>query len=271
MSYTNDSPSPIPILYHVAIGLLTLTGNPSNTETVTIGSKVYTFQTSLTNVDGNVKIGADAAASIANLIAAINLAAGAGTTYATAMTLNASVTASANASSTSKMNVTAKVNGPAGLAIATTETLSSGSWGAVTLTFPSPTAATLASTAFTNTSPTVALLPALEGGTAEVTVDVVIPGQVDLPDPLIGIEVGEYTIIAGDVVALVGQTDKSENGIYVATLVAAVRDSRFSRGPDLDGRKFTNSEGSPRSYLFSAPAPFVMDTSDIYVTDVTDV
>jgi len=38
------------------IGTLTFTGTPLNTETVTIGTKVYTYQNTLTNVDGNVKI-----------------------------------------------------------------------------------------------------------------------------------------------------------------------------------------------------------------------
>jgi len=71
------------------IGTLTFAENAANTNTVTIGAKVYTFQTTLTNVDGNVKRGANAAASIVNLVAAINLGTGAGTTYATAMTANA--------------------------------------------------------------------------------------------------------------------------------------------------------------------------------------
>ena len=71
------------------IGTLTLTGQPADTQTVTIGAKVYTFQTTLTDADGNVKIGANASGTIDNLIAAINLAAGAGTTYAASMTANA--------------------------------------------------------------------------------------------------------------------------------------------------------------------------------------
>lgn len=79
-----------------ALGLLTTTGNFSNTETVTIDEKVYTFQTSLTDVDGNVLIGSDAEESIDNLVAAITLAAGAGTTYATAMTLHPTCTAIKN-------------------------------------------------------------------------------------------------------------------------------------------------------------------------------
>jgi hypothetical protein len=66
--------------------VLTATGQPANGNTVTIGSKVYTFQTVLTNVDGNVFIGATLAISLANLLAAMNLGAGSGTAYAAATT-----------------------------------------------------------------------------------------------------------------------------------------------------------------------------------------
>jgi len=68
-------------------GVLTLGANAGNGKVVVVGTKTYTFQTTLTNVDGNVKIGATASASIDNLVAAINLdPAGAGTKYAAAMT-----------------------------------------------------------------------------------------------------------------------------------------------------------------------------------------
>lgn len=121
-----------PAALTAATGVLTLTANAGNAETVTIGGKVYTFQTVLTNVDGNVLIGATASASIDNLIAAINLGAGAGTTYAAATTLHPSVSASAGAGDT--MDVKAKTPGAAGNSIATTETLANGSFGAATLT-----------------------------------------------------------------------------------------------------------------------------------------
>jgi hypothetical protein len=114
-----------------AFGTLTLTGNALNNETVVIDGKTYTFQTTLTNVDGNVLIGASASVSIDNLIAAITLGAGAGTLYATATTAHPSVTASAGAGDT--MTVTALAGGAAGNAIATTETLTNGSFGAATL------------------------------------------------------------------------------------------------------------------------------------------
>lgn len=111
--------------------VLTLTGNILNTQTVTIGVKVYTFQDTLTDVDGNVHIGATASDTIDNLIAAINLGAGAGTDYATSMTLHPTVSAAAGAGDT--MDATAKLGGTAGNSIATTETSGTASWGDTTM------------------------------------------------------------------------------------------------------------------------------------------
>jgi hypothetical protein len=118
--------------FDAATGILTLTGNAVDGETVTIGSKVYTFQDTLTDVNGNVKVGASASVSLDNLIAAINLGAGAGTLYATATTLHPTVIASAGAGDT--MNLTAKTKGTDGNSIATTTTLADGSFAEVTLT-----------------------------------------------------------------------------------------------------------------------------------------
>lgn len=115
-----------------ATGTLTLTGNAGDTETVTTGTKTYTFQTVLTNVDGNVLIGATASDSLDNLIAAINLSAGAGTLYAAATTANGFVSAAAGTGDT--MDLTALNGGTQGNYIATTETLANGSFGGATLT-----------------------------------------------------------------------------------------------------------------------------------------
>jgi hypothetical protein len=114
-----------------ATGTLTATGNFSNNDTVTTGTKVYTFQTALTNVDGNVLIGASASDSLDNLIAAINLGSGSGTLYAAATTANGFVSATAGAGDT--MDVTATTLGSSGNSIATTETSSNASWGGATL------------------------------------------------------------------------------------------------------------------------------------------
>ena len=112
-------------------GVLTLTGQPLDTETVTINGKVYTFQTVLTDVDGNVLIGASADDSIDNLVAAINLDAGAGSLYAASTTEQTDVDASAGVGDT--MDVLAQAGGTQGDSITTTETLTDGSFAEVTL------------------------------------------------------------------------------------------------------------------------------------------
>jgi hypothetical protein len=114
-----------------ATGVLTTTANFANGETVTTGTKVYTFQTVLTNVDGNVLIGGSAAASLANLAAAINLGAGSGTAYAAATTANTFVSAT---SAPTTLTLTALVAGPAANTTATTETAANASFASATLT-----------------------------------------------------------------------------------------------------------------------------------------
>jgi len=115
----------------LATGTLTATANFAGGETVNAGGKTYTFQSALTNVDGNVLIGASASDSLDNLIAAINLAAGSGTLYAAATTANTFVSALAGAGDT--MDVAAKIGGTAGNAYATTTTAANASWGGATL------------------------------------------------------------------------------------------------------------------------------------------
>ncbi len=108
-------------------GVLTLSANVSNNDTVTIGSKIYKFQTTLTNVDGNVKIGAAATNSIDNLIAAINLSGG--PNYAAQTTANPiSTIAAAGAGDTMGLRAVTTDT------VATTETSATASWGAATVT-----------------------------------------------------------------------------------------------------------------------------------------
>ena len=114
-----------------ATGTLTSAGVAVDTQTITIGNKVYTTQTTLTNVNGNVLIGANAAATCQNLYDAINLTGTPGTQYAAAMTLHDNVKATAVTATT--VVVTAKVSGTIGNAIATTETQTNWSWGATAL------------------------------------------------------------------------------------------------------------------------------------------
>lgn len=112
---------------------LTLTGNAANGEQVVIDSKTYTFKTAITggdNVDGNVKVGADAEGSLDNLVAAINLASGGGSTYAANMTVHPTFYATDEAGTV--IDVVARTAGTGANGSTTTETLGSGSWGSGT-------------------------------------------------------------------------------------------------------------------------------------------
>jgi len=104
-----------------AVTTLTSTGTATDTNTLTIGGKTYTVQTSLTNVDGNILIGADAAATCQNIYDAVNLTGTVGTQYATAMTANTRVRASAVTATTVVFR--ALTPGEIGNLIATTDTV----------------------------------------------------------------------------------------------------------------------------------------------------
>lgn len=65
-----------------ASGWVLYAGQPSDGDTVTVGTRVYTYKNTLAAAN-QVKIGATLAASIANLAAAINADVGEGTTYGT--------------------------------------------------------------------------------------------------------------------------------------------------------------------------------------------
>ena len=92
-------------------------GTIANAETVTVCGKVYTFQTTLTDVDGNVNLGADDVESVNNLVAAINLsnegesAVGPDNDYALAMTVNPHCVAVADGETPNVATFTAKVGG----------------------------------------------------------------------------------------------------------------------------------------------------------------
>lgn len=111
--------------------VLTAAGVFTDTQTVTIGSKVYTTQTALTNVDGNVLIGASAAATLQNLFDAINLTGTPGTQYASAMTKNTQVYAFAVTATT--LTCKSKYAGTVGNLIPSTETQTNASFGTATL------------------------------------------------------------------------------------------------------------------------------------------
>jgi len=105
----------------VLTGILNLDG-----ETVTVAGKVYTFQTVLTDVDGNVYEGTTLAEAVNNLAAAINLTGTPGTDYALSMTANSAVTAVSDGVDT--VTVTAANVGVYGNDIVASETLTDGAW-----------------------------------------------------------------------------------------------------------------------------------------------
>lgn len=113
-----------------ATGTLTFSGVGTAADTITIGTRTYTLVAALTAAN-QVLIGASVTASAANLVAAINGAAGEGTTYGTGTVSHSSVTATA---AVGVVTITAKELGPNGNDIATTESGTGTSFGAATLT-----------------------------------------------------------------------------------------------------------------------------------------
>lgn len=116
-----------------ATGTLTWdnSAGPSNNDTVTIGSKTYTFKTALTPTEGEVLLNGGGDAALLNLIRAINHTGTPDTDYKcaaanTQVSAASSVTAHAFA-------ITALSAGLAGNSIATTETSANLAWGAATL------------------------------------------------------------------------------------------------------------------------------------------
>lgn len=119
-----------PVTAVAASQVLTTTGASTTAETITIGSKVYTLQDTLTAGDGHVKRNGTIATDLANLVKAINLTGVAGTDYGVGTTLNTQVSAVSGATT---LTVTSKAVGTASNSIATTETMTNASWGNTTL------------------------------------------------------------------------------------------------------------------------------------------
>jgi hypothetical protein len=116
-----------------AYGILTSSAAPADTNTVTIGTTVYTFKTALTasTTAFEVLIGISEATSLNNLAAAINLGAGAGTLYGSLTTVHPEVTAVSDG--VHALTVTSKLTSAAHNALDTTETHANATWGAATL------------------------------------------------------------------------------------------------------------------------------------------
>lgn len=118
-------------LERAADAFLSLGANPSDGDTVVIDTTTYTFRAALASAF-DVLIGATATDTRDNLVAAINLAAGAGSTYGTGTTVHPTV--SAEASGTIDLLATAKTAGDNGNTIVTTSSNASVAWETSTLT-----------------------------------------------------------------------------------------------------------------------------------------
>jgi flagellin len=105
---------------HLSVGAANLAGGAQ--AQVVVGANTYKFVAALTasTTAGEVLRGATAAATLANLAAAVNLGAGAGVAYGSETLANATVTAGTPTAST--ITFTAKVAGTGGNTIATTFT-----------------------------------------------------------------------------------------------------------------------------------------------------
>lgn len=116
-----------------ATGTLTLTGQPLDTETVTINGTVYTFKTTL-SVAYDVLIGADMNESLDNLVAAINAdPAVENIAYKSGTLENVYVFADSPNYTLHTMRIVARLGGTDGNAYTLADTLTNGSWSAATM------------------------------------------------------------------------------------------------------------------------------------------
>lgn len=119
-----------------ATAILTQTTQPSDGETVTVGTTdgstaaVYTWKNTL-GTAFDVKIGTDLNTSLANIVKAINLSGTEGTDYGTGTTVNFDVTAAQLP--VEQIEVTAITPGTGGNSIACSTTAADGSWSGATL------------------------------------------------------------------------------------------------------------------------------------------
>lgn len=113
-----------------ASGTLTFSGTGTADDTVTIGTVTYKLVAAPADAN-DVKIGAAAADTAANIAAAINGGAGAGTVYGEGTEPHPQVSASVNSAA---VTVTARQVGDGGNGVATTESGSGTSFASATLT-----------------------------------------------------------------------------------------------------------------------------------------
>ncbi len=115
-----------------ATGTLTFAANAVAAETVVIGGVTYTWRASVASTANEVLVGGTAAASAQNLFDAVNVTpAQSGVTYGSATVQNPQVRASAVTATTVVFQ--SRTPGVVGNLIASTETMTQGSFGGATL------------------------------------------------------------------------------------------------------------------------------------------
>ena len=120
-------------LYSYAVDSLTGPGPIVDGDTVTIGGKTYTWQATLTNVNGHVQLGANDDESLQNVLDALQLTGTPGTQYAAAMTANTYV--SGQSAGGGSLNIQALVPGIVGNTVPVSQSIASGNylWNTPTL------------------------------------------------------------------------------------------------------------------------------------------
>ncbi len=108
----------------MAEGRATFSGQPADAEVLVLGNYTYTFKTALSALTGDfeVLIGATAADTAANLVAAINEDTGSGTLYSSNIIANQHAGAAIDDTTDTQVNLTARQEGSAGNDITLTTT-----------------------------------------------------------------------------------------------------------------------------------------------------
>ena len=209
--------------------------NAGNNETVTIGSVVYTWKTTLTSpgVPYEVKIGATADASGINLNAAIMASGTVGTTYGAGTLKHPTVTSTED---TEVVTVTAVTAGTVGNGINISETMAQGSWAAAATVLGSGANAT--ATIVT----TAAQIDALIDADADISA-LVTPSNFDADNGTGVVTVMSKTTLAGGVdstYGLDGHFALSKNALHVSKGVSDAETDNWKTIPFVnDGAQFT--------------------------------
>jgi hypothetical protein len=138
LAFVAEQNARLSVIAAKATGTLSMPTNPTDGQTVTVDGKVYTFQDTLTNVDGNVKKAGSANLSIINLYEALDApenGGAPGSDYALSMTDHSTVQKATGSTfpAGTTLPVEAKTAGAAGNALATTTNVTGASWGGATL------------------------------------------------------------------------------------------------------------------------------------------